>query len=114
MQAANDLANSPSSDASLIRGVACTSVNSSSRTSLRSFHFEEASPALRDDGSFGTMSTGSAIVRGSGGANSRRQTSGSDHNYGQRDNAHTLVPHRRLFLLRRPRRGLLLPSPVLA
>ena len=67
---ANALESSPNSGASLIRGVALRRVKRSSRTSFRSFHFDDVRLAYSLEGRFGVILTSSANCRGSGGARS--------------------------------------------
>ena len=76
---ANALESSPNSDASLIRGVALRRVKRSSRTSFRSFHFDDVRPACSLAGRFGVISTSSTNCRGSGGAGSVPYCSHSLH-----------------------------------
>jgi hypothetical protein len=76
---ANALESSPNSGASLIRGVALRRVKRSSRTSFRSFHFDDVRLAYSLEGRFCVISTSSANCRESGGARSVAHRSHSLH-----------------------------------
>ena len=105
MQCASDLVSSPSSGASLMRGVAVSNVSSSSRASFLSFHLEEPNDACKLAGNLGTILTSSANARGSGGTSSALRYHSSGQNTTRVELAFLICNHRLVSSIRFPGLG---------